>query len=1257
VLVHDANRPSISNTYGGANWYRLTPDTHGDYRNGTWSSAMAMAGQRKYFASGVLMDGRVFVVGGEYSDILGDTDTSSDNDTRAEIFDPVAGSWSTLNKPSPGFDFIVGDVVSCVLEDGRAIFGAIRSARNAIWDPLTDTWTESGTKFGTVANTKVGSTNEESWCLLPNGNVLAVMIASTTATRNAEMYVPSRDEWVSAGVTSSTLPVGTIGTTTLNEIGAAVTLMNGKAFFVGGSGHTGVYTSGATVTAKGSWAAGPDLPADAGNTNAPAGLQTSLDGAAVVLPNGHVLVTSGPVDPSGQFFSGPVTICDVNATGTSLTTQPNQPSSPPGHTWQCCFLVLPNGHVLMSGEQNTINEYVPDAAELTPQASWRPAITGAPSALITGHSYQISGTQLNGLTQANGYGDDRQNASNYPIARLTNSGGDVHYLRTSEFSTMGIATGTATVTTVAEMPSNVPAGAWNLEVVANGIASAAQPVSVGTRDCFLVMDRSTVGHGEVQALIALNGAPAEIDPAIFVVVEGYTAAELGLTTANLGSPPIVPTFPDPIGGLHVVQRGAVLPEDPSMPPNVPQRFTFPFILRFDSDAMFGFTGPSEDLTATAILTAAGQTVANAGVLQLLASPDPYILDGDSAGLDWFTSIDMRVFQVTEGGHRFGATLATTGAAADVATTFIQAVLANLNSPSHPTLASEFDAIDPNEAPEALTLAPVDGSGHRVFNFALARVRLRDLNTDATNVRAFFRMWPAQQTNAVHDPTTLYRTFTAGTRHIPLLGRQGDQIMTIPFFAEKRVNSATVSMTTQTDAPNVRTIHHDSLGAETVGFFGCWLDINQPTDLRFPGRLIGSIPANLPDGPFQGTPPLLSIQQQVKSLHQCLICELNLDGITIPNTADPSTSDKLAQRNLTFVNIPNPGVADSRIAPQTVQIRPTPAAPLDGRPDELMIDWGNVPAGARATIYLPTVDAAAALDWAHAMYVSNRLTLVDGHTLGCEAGGVTYVPVPGAGDIDHAGLIAVALPATVVKGERYSVRVRQITGARFGAGQQVEVGQKVGRKQGDVNVAIGAAAPATVMKSFLEQSRKGFLYRRTIGAFGVEIPVSTRAVLLPIEERTLSILRHIEQTVPIESIWWPVFRRYVDLYAGRVAGMGGDPTIIVATGDGDWKHPWKWCEGHRPHHGHDHDDDSTDDAGHGAVATVTGKVVSLRYDHFGDFTGFVIETEHDAHVVVHSGERRVEHLAHEAWVGRAVVRVRLLAGDRVDSLAVAGQVDE
>lgn len=73
-------------------------------------------------------------------------------------------------------------------------------------------------------------------------------------------------------------------------------------------------------------------------------------------------------------------------------------------------------------------------------------------------------------------------------------------------------------------------------------------------------------------------------------------------------------------------------------------------------------------------------------------------------------------------------------------------------------------------------------------------------------------------------------------------------------------------------------------------------------------------------------------------------------------------------------------------------------------------------------------------------------------------------------------------------------------------------------------------------------RSPFLDRRTIGAFGFEIPASTKAAMLPDEERTLSILRHIQQTVPFETKWWPEFKRYVDILTGRVAGMGGDPRV-------------------------------------------------------------------------------------------------------------------
>ena len=121
-------------------------------------------------------------------------------------------------------------------------------ARTAIWDPVTDTWTEAGTKFGTVANTKKGNANEkEPGACCPSGNVLTSADHGDGSDAERRRCTPSRGRLDRRRENDlDTAPVGSIGGTTLNEIGGAVTLMNGKAFFVGGSDHAGVYTSGAT---------------------------------------------------------------------------------------------------------------------------------------------------------------------------------------------------------------------------------------------------------------------------------------------------------------------------------------------------------------------------------------------------------------------------------------------------------------------------------------------------------------------------------------------------------------------------------------------------------------------------------------------------------------------------------------------------------------------------------------------------------------------------------------------------------------------------------------------------------------------------------------------------------------------------------------------------------------------------------------------------------------------------------------------------
>jgi hypothetical protein len=470
------------------------------------------------------------------------------------------------------------------------------------------------------------------------------------------------------------------------------------------------------------------------------------------------------------------------------------------------------------------------------------------------------------------------------------------------------------------------------------------------------------------------------------------------------------------------------------------------------------------------------------------------------------------------------------------------------------------------------------------------------------VRLFFRMWPAQQTNAVFDTAHEYRTLTnTSGQKIPALGIRGDEIVTIPFFATRRVDTSSVSMNTQTDDPNRRlTVNPSSLGGEVDLYYGCWLDINQPGDLLFPSRMVGGVPANLPDGPFVNMGTLLSVQQLVRSQHQCLLAEIAFDPDVIPPGADPSISDKLAQRNLTFVNVPNPGVLASRRAPQTFEVRPTPAGRPVGLPhDELMIDWGDVPAGSTGNLYLPGVAAADIIAIADQTDPGHRLTVVDSGTVALPAAGISYVPIPPGQDENLAGLLTVDLPAGIRKGESYGITVKQVTVVPVFNRDFRDVGENVVPAS-----EVGGAAFGTG-------------WRRVLGTFTMTIDVGTKHTLLPGEQRLLSILRWIELAIPVESRWYLVFRRYVEQIAHRVRYMGGDPAAIGATPDGDWQQVGYGTHGKG----------GAGDADGERRIRFDGKVASLIYDRFGDFAGFVLDTE--------DGERRFESI--EAPMERVVLR--------------------
>ena len=77
------------------------------------------------------------------------------------------------------------------------------------------------------------------------------------------------------------------------------------------------------------------------------------------------------------------------------------------------------------------------------------------------------------------FGDEYQNATNYPLVRLTmTSTNHVFYAKTHDHSTMGVATGSKKVFTNFDVPKSMETGSSMIQVVANGIASSPVAVTI-----------------------------------------------------------------------------------------------------------------------------------------------------------------------------------------------------------------------------------------------------------------------------------------------------------------------------------------------------------------------------------------------------------------------------------------------------------------------------------------------------------------------------------------------------------------------------------------------------------------------------------------------------------------------------------------------------------------------------------------------------------------------------------------------------------
>jgi hypothetical protein len=489
--------------YGTNRWHRLKPDINGSYQNGSWdvpgftvadmpnanepnTGCVNCPYQPLDFASAVLPDGRVVVIGGEYN---GGAKVWTNI---GFMYDPVTNTWSgqitvpgtwccTGGRHTGG----IGDAQSTILTNGTMLLASLgRRSRTDIasFDPAT-------LVFTALAPTGKDDDNwEENWNQLPNGRVLTV---DSSMVAHFEIYDPATNSWGADGSTVVNLADTGTGTANTEEVGPAVLRPDGTliAFSGTNSGQNAVYN-----TATGTWAAtgaAGDFPLVPGQTYHYA----VADGPASLLPNGNVLVMASPVLPMyPPLWSTPSHFFEFD--GTNLTQVADSPHAASFISYQGKMLLLPTGEVLLTAYNQGADQFelrphartnmriktpsgpIQDVVLYSnggaPQDAWRPVITTAPSTVALGNTYSISGTLFNGFSEGASYGDDAQMSTNYPLVRIRNhTTGHVLYTRTHNHSRMGVEPvgSSEIVTTQFDVPASVELGASDLVVVVNGIPS------------------------------------------------------------------------------------------------------------------------------------------------------------------------------------------------------------------------------------------------------------------------------------------------------------------------------------------------------------------------------------------------------------------------------------------------------------------------------------------------------------------------------------------------------------------------------------------------------------------------------------------------------------------------------------------------------------------------------------------------------------------------------------------------------------------
>jgi hypothetical protein len=590
-------------------------------------------------------------------------------------------------------------------------------------------------------------------------------------------------------------------------------------------------------------------------------------------------------------------------------------------------------------------------------------------------------------------------------------------------------------------------------------------------------------------------------------------------------------------------------------------------------------------------------------IELTHSPNPYMIDIDASENNpaWL-STDVRVFHLTAGHGRFGRTLN-----AGQPLTFLRGCLDELNSPSNDGEAL-FNSFSTSAK---LELALLSGPPLilEVHNFAIAKVRYRATTTTAQSVKCYFRMFNVAATGLAFDPSSTYRSTTPASGAVPLLGTEGGELVSIPFFASDRIETVqgragATSMASQPlDATyEIRDIVPDASGAEVTVYFGCWLDINQNAK-RFP------ISPGSSDGPWPEA-SCRTIQELVRGVHMCLVAEVFFEPDPTKPGATPGTSDNLSQRNLAILHSDNPGGPDSHTVMHTFEVKPSkfPKAPAlpDARltiavagkaaavaqmrfgVDELIFRWHNLPRGSKVKVYFSDIDTAEIQALASLRRSPVAFEVIDRHTLGLTVAGATWVPIPGGRELRIPALLAIELPDDIVYGDVYRVSLHQVDGRS----------------------------------------------RRIQGSCEFRIEVSKAALLVAQATRNLSVLRHVLRTIPIDDRWYPLMTRYVHHLGVKLDALGGEARGVHPNPDGSGRPYEPEAPDVRDRPAYDPLGEKT-----GRDERFRGLVSDVLYDCHGRFRGFVVESC-KARRTYEACDGQLERLIREACRERIEISVRV-----------------